>query len=149
MPAAPFASTSTPIRGLDPKLPTGEFSFMVRQSVPALHMKGIAAALGNDKQLTILTDASAARGVLMRQGVGKVRHLQVKQLWLQELVANEDMTVQKIPRHLNVSDALTHGWTAAENRFWSGLGIQYIPRAFPRETTRNCARRRSWFEGGC
>ena len=72
-------------------------------------------------------DASAARGVFLRQGVGKVRHLQVKQLWLQEDVAAGDLTIVKIPRVDNCSDALTHPWGAHDLPFWEAMGICFIP----------------------
>ena len=73
------------------------------------------------------TDASAARGVILRQGVGKVRHLQVKQLWLQENVAAGELTIVKIPRANNCADALTHPWGANDLPFWAAMGIFFIP----------------------
>ncbi len=50
-----------------------------------LNAQIIAALLGEYLTLELKTDASAARGVILRQGVGEVRHLQIKQLWLQEM----------------------------------------------------------------
>ena len=46
-----------------------------------------------DVELDILTDSSAARGILARQGVGKVRHLEVKTLWVQDLVKKKRLRV--------------------------------------------------------
>ena len=34
--------------------------------------------------LNVLTDSSAARGIIKRNGVGKVKHLEFKCLWIQE-----------------------------------------------------------------
>ena len=34
--------------------------------------------------LEVLTDSSAARGIILRSGVGKVKHLDIKILWIQE-----------------------------------------------------------------
>ena len=59
----------------------------------------------------IFTDASAARGVVQRQGAGRIKHLQVKQLWVQEKESSGDLIVTKIPRALNWADLLTHHWT--------------------------------------
>ena len=64
----------------------------------------------------------------MRQGVGKVRHLQVKQLWLQENVAAGELIIAKIPRAENYADALTHPWSAHDLPFWEAMGICIIPR---------------------
>ena len=97
-------------------------------AVEGLHVQRLAASLGDDLPLELRTDASAARGVILRQGVGKVRHLQVKQLWLQENVAAGELTIVKIPRAQNCSDALTHPWSANDLPFGAAMGICFIPR---------------------
>ena len=63
----------------------------------------------------------------MRQGVGEIRHLHIKQLWLQEKVARGDPIITKIPRRANWSDALTHPWTVADIPFWNSMGLRFIP----------------------
>ena len=40
--------------------------------------------------LQLRTDSSAARGIIQRQGCGKVKHLDVKSLWIQEREAEGD-----------------------------------------------------------
>ena len=64
--------------------------------------------------LRVLTDSSAARGIVQRQGVGKVKHLDIKSLWLQEREAVGDISCVKVPRLLNWSDLMTHNWSEAE-----------------------------------
>ena len=56
-------------------------------------------------------DSSAARGIANRTGVGKVKHLSVKHMWIQEQTADKRLTVRWIPRKDNCSDALTHPLT--------------------------------------
>jgi len=51
--------------------------------------------IGEDATLELLTDSSAARGMAMRQGVGKVRHLAVRYLWVQAYVKKGLFTVRK------------------------------------------------------
>ena len=58
--------------------------------------------------LAIHTDASACKGMLLRHGAGKVKHLSVKQLWSQECVKMYAVDVKKVPRQENPSDVLTH-----------------------------------------
>ena len=58
--------------------------------------------------LILCTDASACKGMLLRHGTGKVKHLSVKQLWAQECVRAYDVSIQKISRDQNPSDVLTH-----------------------------------------
>ena len=58
--------------------------------------------------LILRTDASACKGMLLRHGTGKVKHLSVKQLWAQECVRAYNVTIQRVPREQNPSDVLTH-----------------------------------------
>ena len=95
-------------------------------AVEGLNAQRLAASLGDQLTLEIKTDASAARGVILRQGVGKMRHLQVKQLWLQENVAAGELTIVRIPRIDNCADALTHPWTAHDLPFWEAMGICFV-----------------------
>ena len=104
-----------------------ELNASVKGASEGLNAQGIAQDFGDDPNLELKTDASAARGVIMRQGVGKIRHLHIKQLWLQERVREGDLVVTKIPRSDNLSDALTHPWTAADLPFWSAMGLRFIP----------------------
>ena len=69
--------------------------------------------------LFISIDSSAAKGILQRSGCGKVKHLEARQLWMQEAVARKRVKILKIPRAKNPSDAMTHYWTAAD-------GIQHF-----------------------
>ena len=105
-----------------------ELNASLKGAVEGLNVQRLAAALGDELPLVLKTDASAARGVLMRQGVGNVRHLQIKQLWLQENVAAGELIIAKIPRVENYADALTHPWSAHDLPFWEAMGICFIPR---------------------
>ena len=104
-----------------------ELNASTKGASEGLNAQGIAQYFGDDPNLELKTDASSARGVIMRQGVGEVRHLHIKQLWLQERVAKGDLVVTKIPRSANLSDALTHPWTAADLPFWNAMGLRFIP----------------------
>ena len=53
------------------------------------------------------TDASAAIGIAMRRGVGKVRHIEVHQLWLQDRIGRGDIKVIKVEGSKNPADSLT------------------------------------------
>ena len=64
--------------------------------------------------LKLLTDSSAARGIVQRQGTGKVKHLDIKTLWVQERETNNDFSIVKVPRLENRSDLFTHHWSEVE-----------------------------------
>ena len=77
--------------------------------------------------LTILSrcDSSAARGILQRTGVGKIRHLEVKHLWVQDLVKHKEVEVRWIPRAQNPADLFTHSCSTAEfRRHLEGLSVR-------------------------
>ena len=62
---------------------------------------------GVDMAIRINTDASAARGIACRKGLGKVRHIEVNQLWIRDRVANGDIEVTKINGKENIADIFT------------------------------------------
>ena len=66
--------------------------------------------------LSSYCDSSAARGILNRVGLGRIKHLDVKQLWVQEHTNSGDVCVHRVPRAENASDLLTHSFTALELR---------------------------------
>ena len=55
-------------------------------------------------------DSSACHGTLHREGAGKVKHLEVKQLWLQDRIKKGLMRYTKIAREFNPSDSLAKAW---------------------------------------
>ena len=63
--------------------------------------------LGVEVTVRVNTDASAARGICMRRGLGKVRHIEVNQLWLQEKIYIGEIVLKKIGTLENIADALT------------------------------------------
>ena len=67
-------------------------------------MKGIYEELGRPKNLICLTDSSAAKGITNRQGVGKVKHLSLRELWLQDAVSKKLLKVQKEDTETNWAD---------------------------------------------
>ena len=63
--------------------------------------------LGVKGQIRIRTDASAAKGIASCQGLGKVRHIEVNQLWIQDKVATGEIMSCKVKGTVNKADALT------------------------------------------
>ena len=67
-------------------------------------MKDLCVETG---KVDLNTDASAAKGIAMRRGVGKVRHIEVNQLWLQDRVSKGDFSVTKVRGDENPADLMT------------------------------------------
>ena len=51
-------------------------------------------------------DASACCGILLRKGAGGLKHLSVKDLWVQDAIREHGIIAHKIPREFNSADAL-------------------------------------------
>ena len=69
-------------------------------------------------KVTIRTniDASAAKGMASRKGLGKVRHKAVNQLWIQDRVSRGDLTIAKVSGKENLADILTKHVNAEDIR---------------------------------
>ena len=52
--------------------------------------------LGSETKIKIHLDATAAIGIARRKGMGKIRHLDVSDLWVQDKVRNCAMNLVKI-----------------------------------------------------
>ena len=63
--------------------------------------------LGVSVSIHIKSDASAAIGIASRRGLGKIRHLEVSRLRLQQRVASEGLKIGKVKGTGNIADALT------------------------------------------
>ena len=57
--------------------------------------------------LVVKTDSSAAKGMLSRRGLGKQRHISTRYLWIQDRVARQDLTIQKVGTKEQLADILT------------------------------------------
>ena len=59
------------------------------------------------KASKLYADASAALSIAKRQGAGKMRHINVKSLWLQEKEVQNELAYEKVKGEDNPSDGLT------------------------------------------
>ena len=77
-----------------------------------------------DKPIEVKTDASAAIGIASRIGLGKIRHIEVNQLWLQEKVRSGKVIITKVDTSCNLADALTKGVDASIiSKHLAGVGM--------------------------
>ena len=80
---------------------------MVACSAELLGIQSCARDMGLIYEGTINADASAALGIVMRRGIGKVRHIRTQSLWLQEAHATKRIGFEKIDGSPNPSDLMT------------------------------------------
>ena len=90
----------------------------------------MAADLGYPLGLRIWVDSTAARAVASRTGLGKVRHLEVRYLWVQEALKGGRLQVRQIAWTENPADVATKGLGEADaTRLLEAVGGVAVPRA--------------------
>ena len=84
----------------------------------------LAADWGLEKKGKIHVDSSAAIGKAHRRGNGKLRHVKVGSLWIQELVEEEEILMRKVPGAENIADILTkHVGASLLDKYAANMGI--------------------------
>ena len=84
-----------------------EYYGCVKAASVALGMRAMYRDFGQDIKVHVNTDASTAKAIATRKGLGKIRHMAVHLLWLQERVSVNDVAIHKILGSANPSDILT------------------------------------------
>ena len=91
-----------------------EYYAAVRAAAEGLAVQALMADLGWEAEVRVFVDATAAKSIASRIGLGKVRHMEVKFLWLQEAVKMKRIKVMKVPGQLNPADVPTKPMSIGE-----------------------------------
>ena len=85
---------------------SGESEFYAAAKTASRTLGAVAMAKDLAVELAprVKVDANAAKGIASRRGVGKVRHLHVATLWLQECILSRKLRIEKEPGTTNVAD---------------------------------------------
>ncbi len=94
-----------------------ELIAMTKGAGEGLGVVALLEDLGMKGEMEVLVDSSAAKSIASRVGVGRVRHLETKHLWIQEAVKDKKFTIKKIPGEKNPSDILTKPLSHEEMRW--------------------------------
>ena len=86
-----------------------EFYAMIEAVIRAKGVVNTMVELGFEVQheLQLHTDSSAAKSFVSRKGLGKMKHLEIRDLWLQREVALGKVTVNKVGGLKNPADLMT------------------------------------------
>ena len=84
-----------------------ELHAMVAASSETLGLIALARDLGMTMTGDVHIDSSAALGVSQRMGQGKLRHVKIQALWVQEIQCNRRLRYHKVLGTRNPSDILT------------------------------------------
>ena len=118
-----WSSTQSVIAGSSGE---AEYYGIVKGGSNSLGMRSLMNDLGVTVRIHIKSDASAAIGIASRRGLGKIRHLEVSQVWLQQRVANEELKIDKVKEADNIADALTkHVGVEDMEMHMEGVGLEH------------------------
>ena len=73
----------------------------------AKYIQALFLACGQHVSIHLRSDSSGAIGVASRRGLQRLRHLDLRFLWLQSETANKNIRISKVPGPENVADADT------------------------------------------
>ena len=84
-----------------------ELHAMVAASSEAIGLIGLCRDMGLAVEGEVFCDSSAALGVAQRLGMGKLRHVRIQALWVQEVRCTKRLKYKKVLGSKNPADALT------------------------------------------
>ena len=86
-----------------------ELAAIVRGSTEALGFQSVLQDMGRKVDIEVHSDATAAIGIVKREGLGRVRHLAVADLWVQQKAKGGAIKYLKLDTKINSSDLMTKG----------------------------------------
>lgn len=99
-----------------------EYYGMVKGASIGLGLQSVLKDFGITFSLELRSDASAAISISTRTGFGKVRHIEVCQLWLQDKVKQAKISVVEVGANEHVADTLTkHVSKETLGKHWAQL----------------------------
>ena len=84
-----------------------EFYAAVEATQRGIGLQTIMAELGIECSVEVWMDASAAKSFASRRGLGNMRHVETKYLWLQDAVKGKKISLRKVAGSANPADILT------------------------------------------
>ncbi len=84
-----------------------EFYGLVKASGIGLGFKSLVNDFGYELPCRVWTDSSAAMGIVGRQGLGKLRHIDTHSLWVQQAARSGRILVRKVRGDENPADLFT------------------------------------------
>ena len=106
-----------------------EYYAMVWAAAEGLGMRAIMGEMGWEAEVRVWADSSAAKSIASRIGLGKVRHMEVKFLWLQEAVKARKVEVRKVAGSANPADVLTKPKSYRESaELLEDVGVRVVRR---------------------
>jgi hypothetical protein len=74
-----------------------EYYAAVKGAAEGLALQSVLSDVGVAVQVRVHSDSTACKGICNRRGIGKIRHMAVPLLWLQDKVGKGEVTLVKVP----------------------------------------------------
>ena len=103
-----------------------ELNASLKAGAELLAMRTLLTEMGHVIQGKLYGDSSACSGTLHREGAGRIKHLEIRQLWLQQTIRNGTLTFDKIPRDDNPADSLAKAWAKDGDKHFCCLGFRQV-----------------------
>jgi hypothetical protein len=91
-----------------------EYYAALKGAGEGLGLQSMLLDVGVHIKVVLHTDANACKGICGRQGLGKLRHMEVAYLWLQDVVKEKRVKMKKVSGKSNPADHLTKFLTRRE-----------------------------------
>ena len=105
-----------------------EYYALVEGSSRCLGLQTMLKELGVEASVVVLsTDSSSAKSFASRRGLGRMRHIEVKELWLQEAVRRGRIQLKKVDGAVNPADLFTKYLTNVDiDKHFNSLNIRRV-----------------------
>ena len=84
-----------------------ELVAMTKATAEVIGVLNMMRDLGDDKKAVVYADSAAALAIADRKGSGKLRHINIRMLWIQEKERRGEVELRKIKGALNPADLMT------------------------------------------
>ena len=100
----------------------------VRVSCEGLGLQTLYSDFGKAVDVRAFLDANAAKGIIERRSLCKLRHIDVDHLWLQDQQARRLLPLSKVQGSVNPADLMTKNLPAADIREYLAMLDASLPK---------------------
>ena len=126
-----------------------EYIAAIAATSEAKYIQSLFLTCGQHVNIHLRSDSTGAIGVASRRGLQRLRHLDVRFLWLQAEIAAKRVRISKVPGPENVADANTKPAHRRSLEFCRmSMGVSQIPSHL-RDTFVWSVQHRMFFSGLC
>ena len=98
----------------------------VKAAAEGIGIARLAHDWGDSVEVAVHVDSSAAIGVINRRGSGKLRHIKVGHLWIQEMAEEGEIRVRKVLGDEDPADLMTKHFVERKvSQFMQAMGFEF------------------------